>query len=268
LTSLADRQHQFGEALLDQARAVPAGLSGPPRAAIDERFAVYRTNVTIGLVEGLRNAFPVVDRLVGDAFFTAMAATHVLQSPPSSPVLLRYGRDFPAFVESFAPAAGLPYLAGVARLEWLWLESYHAAEAAPLTIADLHAVPTERLPLLRLALHPSARPVGFDHPARTIWQAHQTLDDPATLDADIRPEAALIVRPHAMVSVLSLSSGGLAFLLALRAARTIADAAVEALAAEPAVDLPNLINTLFDAGTFCGFADAPDIEPTDNGENT
>lgn len=257
MPSLAERQKQFASAVRDATRPVPTGIVSPLSAARDERFAVYRNNVAVGLIEALRAAFPVVARLVGPEFFGAMARTHALRSLPASPVLLAYGADFPDFIGRFEPAAVLPYLADVAKLEWHWLESYHAADAASLAVAELQCVPRERLPGLRLTLHPSARVLSFEHPALTIWRTHRE-DEPAPLMLDAAREAVLLVRPCAHVEAIDLASGAVAFLTSLQAGLRVSEAAGIAMETQPGLDLAELLATLFGAGAFTGFIDGED----------
>ena len=132
---LADLQAAFAGALLDPAKAAPTALSSSEGRRQSRRFDVYRNNVTVSLVEALESAFPAVCRLVGAEFFKAAARVYVRQQPPRSPVMLFYGETFPEFLETFEPAAGVPYLGDVARLEWARLKAYHAADAAALPIA-------------------------------------------------------------------------------------------------------------------------------------
>lgn len=254
MPSLADRQHAFAGAILDSLASLPAGLQVPAGSAPAERFQVYRNNVAVGLVEALHSSFPVVNRLVGDEFFSAMARIHAFQSPPETPVLLAYGGNFPDFVASFEPAASLPYLADVARLEWHWLEAYHSAEAAPLAMEDLGAVPRQQWPRLRLALHPSARLLDLDLSALTIWRLHQGDEEPDTLELQDARERVLLVRPAASVSVIELSPGGFAFLKRLQQAGSIADAVTAALEVDPGIDLKAALVSLLAEGVFA----APD----------
>ena len=44
-------------------------------------------------------------------FFRAMARFHVRATPPTSPLLFEYGRGFPAFIEGYEHAQGMPWLA-------------------------------------------------------------------------------------------------------------------------------------------------------------
>lgn len=214
---------RFAAALVDPAEAVPAGVNGRRAVADGRRFAVYRNNVHVGLVEALLKRYPVVARLVGEEFFRGMARVYVGAHKPASPLLIHYGADFPAFIAGFAPAAGIGYLADVARLESAWLEAYHAADATPLAIAALLALPPERLPELRLRPHPASRLVVSRFPVGSIWSAHRS--EPVQPVGHARPETVLLVRPTADVGVTVLPSGDTDFITALLAGKSVAEAA-------------------------------------------
>ncbi len=115
----------FAAALLDPDVAAPDGLVAWNGSDPAHRFAVYRNNVTSALSDVLADSFPVTQQLVGEEFFRAMARIFLRGSPPPSPILTAYGEGFPAFVADFAPARTVPFLADVARLEWLRLRALH-----------------------------------------------------------------------------------------------------------------------------------------------
>jgi hypothetical protein len=214
---------RFATALVDPAEVVPAGVNGRRAIPDSRRFAVYRNNVHVGLVEALAKRYPVVARLVGDDFFRGMARVYVGARKPASPLLIHYGADFPDFIADFGPAASIPYLADVARLESAWLEAYHAADAGPLDIATLVALPPERLPGLRLRAHPATRLVISRFPVGSIWSAHRS--DPVQPIGHARAETVLLVRPIADVGVNVLPSGDTGFIAALLAGQSVAEAA-------------------------------------------
>src|SRR6266852_4282928 len=170
MPQLAERQRGFAAALLDAALPMPEGLVGPDGEPDPKRFAVYRNNVVAGLTEALKDAFPAVHRIVGPEFFQALARAYVVIEPPRSPILLDYGAGFPDFIGEFEPAAGLPYLADVARIERAWAEAYHAPEASPIDPGVFMAIAPDQLPSVRLALHPSLRILRSQFPALTIWK--------------------------------------------------------------------------------------------------
>lgn len=250
MLQLSELQAGFAGALLDAAAPVPPGVVGPGGRPAPRRFAVYRNNVVSALANAVASSFPAVKRIVGDAFFRAMARAYVLAEPPRSPVLLDYGATFPDFIARFAPAASLPYLADVARLERLWREAYHAADAEPIAPAALGEIAEAELPGLIFTLHPSLRLVCSRYPALTIWRLNVT-DLPTTpVDFSVA-EDALIVRPGAEVEVRIVPPGGAAFVTALAEGRTLLAAAETAQAADGRFDLAGNIAGLLAAGAFC-----------------
>ena len=97
----------FARALFED--ALPAGLAAYPPEIAQARFAVYRNNVASSLIKALEARFPVIERLVGDAFFKGVAHAFIRAHPPRSPVLMEYGDAFPAFLTAF-PAGAEPAL--------------------------------------------------------------------------------------------------------------------------------------------------------------
>jgi hypothetical protein len=253
---LADRQRDFGAAILDNRLPAPPGLVGPDGLPSARRFAVYRNNVMVGLIDALADAFPVLRQLVGDQFFRAMAGVYARAEPPGSPVLLAYGAGFPGYVALFPPLAHMPWLADVARLERAWLEAYHAAEAVPADVTALLALPPADLGALRFSLHPSLRLVRSGHPVLTIWHTNQPGQTPAPLAMD-QPEDVLILRPAAEVQLVRLDPGVAAFLAQIQAGETLSDAATAGFLATPRFDFAKALSALFLSGALTAWHSAP-----------
>src|ERR1700757_4245369 len=141
-SSFADR---FAAGLTDPTCPTPSGVLGPRGKRAVKRYNVYRNNVTVSLIDALVAIYPAVQRITGTEFFRAMARFHVRATPPTSPLLFEYGRDFPAFIERYEYAQGMPWLADTARIERAWLDAYHAADALPLAPNALTEIPPDRL---------------------------------------------------------------------------------------------------------------------------
>jgi Putative DNA-binding domain len=228
----ASTQDAFASALLDAARPIPAALTSHTTREPVKRFAVYRNNVVVGLIDALADRFPVTSRLVGEEFFRAMARIYVTAHPPQSPLLMVYGDGFPDFIAGFAPAAEVIYLADVARLEAARTRAYHAADAETVDPRELAALDQHMLGGLRILPHPSAQIVRSPHPIVTIWAMNSGELALGPIE-DWRGEDALVVRPRLDVEVRSLPRGGAAFLAALLAGEALA-AAIEAAQRESA----------------------------------
>jgi hypothetical protein len=181
------------------------------------RFTIYQRNHVAGLVAALAKTFPVVQRLVGDEFFAAMAARFIFQSPPRVPVLAEYGADLAGFIAAFEPAAGLPFLADVARLEFARVRAWHAADHDVPAMTDANDI-AALLPR-RIALHPSTTLIASEHPVLGLWRANQ----PATVVPvdDWQAETLLVHRSGDVVAHAPIDADTHAFLLALLAAKSL-----------------------------------------------
>jgi hypothetical protein len=239
----------FAPALLDPESEVPGIVAGPCGKSAIKCYNVYRNNVTVSLIDALASIYPAVHRLTGADFFRAMARFHIRETPPTSPLLFEYGRDFPAFIMGYEHAQSLPWLADVACIERAWLDAYHAADSAPLSPAVLATVAPDRLASLVFILHPATRVVRSQFSAVTIFAANRGTETAGTIDAST-PEDALITRPDADVMVQLLPRGGAVFLTCLMSGCMLAEAAAAALEDSQAFNLATNIAGLLEAGAF------------------
>ena len=246
---LPETQAGFGAALLDPDLPVPSGVVGPSGKNAQKRFAVYRNNVTVSLIDALADIFPAVQRLVGRDFFRDMARVYLMEEPPASAVLFEYGGGFAAFLENFEPVSEFPYLSDVARLERAWLDVFHSADVEPLSPETLGAIAPESLGDVRFTPHPAARIVRSRYAALSIFSAsreNRTLDGIRPLD----PEDGLITRPAFEVQVRLSPPGGADFFQALMGGNTLGGAASLTLERYPGFDLPAALSALLEAGLF------------------
>ncbi|WP_417259299.1 DNA-binding domain-containing protein [Celeribacter sp.] len=234
----------FIAAALDPTAPVPNGIVGADGHPTTKRFNVYRNNIVVGLKDALATGFPAVKSLVGDAFFDAMAGECVRQSPPTSPLMTEFGAAFPAFIATFPPAASLPYLADVARLEWAMRQAYHAADAAPVA-ADRLTDPEAFF--ARVTLAPAVQMVRSAYPICDIREA--AFGGPAPKGG---AQDALITRPEFDPIVTPFPSGTAAVIDALHAGETLG-AAIEH--APQSLDLTSFIGALLSGGAITHLED-------------
>ncbi len=254
LSSYAAR---FSSALINPERETPAIVAGPAGKGAVKRYNVYRNNVTVSLIDALAAIYPAVQRITGRDFFRAMARFHIRATPPTSPLLFEYGREFPAFIEGYEHARPMPWLADTARLERAWLDAYHAENAAPLSAEVLGSVSPERLVDLVLSAHPATRIVRSPFSVVTIFAANRSNEPVGRIDASV-PEDALITRPDLDVVVRHLPPGGAVFLSSLMSGQSLGEAALSALQASASFDIAASIAGMIEAGAFTAirFGDA------------
>lgn len=248
-------QQEFVNALFDVNRAnpaCPAGLTTWNNSDPGRRFAVYRNNVMVSLIDALADTFPVTQELVGEAFFRAMAKLFVCAHPPRSRILAYYGQEFPAFVKTFPPAATVPYLADVARLEMLRVLAYHAADAVTLTLEEIGAALADvsLLPELRFTLHPSVAVLPSKFAVVSLWGAHQGLGDISQVDTAV-PQTALVVRVALDVIVVRIDAATGCFIEQLRQGAALAEAAAVAGNEFAEFDLAASLAVLMRNHTLC-----------------
>ncbi len=237
-------QSDFARALRNPDLAVPRGVTAHSSDMPQERLAIYRNNVIVGLVSALEARFPATRKIAGEDFFKGAAKLFAVTQPPRSPLMMFYGDAFPAFLADFEPAREVPYLADVARLESARTRAYHAAGALPLMPAALSGVALDTLAGSCFTLHPSVEIVASDYPIVTIWAMNSGEIDLAPI-TDWRGEDALVSRPGFDVEVRRLSPGVKTFLQNLAARNPLGEAAAAALAANPRFDLAANLAALF-----------------------
>ena len=235
---------QFDTAL--RGGVLPFGLTARNAEEVERRFAVYRNNVTVGLTEALATRFPVIQRLVGEAFFAAMARLYVETDRPKTPVLHEWGEGFAGFLEGFPPLAAYPYLGDVARIEYARGRAFHAADALPVDPVRLASADPDRV---RLTLHPSVTLLALGHPAVSIWASNQPGQE--TLPLATGPETALILRDVAFaVPVYVVGPGDDVLLRSLQSGERLSIAAAAAQRAEVDHDPQAILVLLMRAGAI------------------
>lgn len=243
---LAPWQDSFAAALRSTAPLSPE--------AAHPAFAVYRNTVWKGWIDAIEANFPAVAALTGPDWMRAGAGAYAQGHAPSLPMLSLYGADFPDFLIDFPPAADLPYLPAVARLDRAWTEAHLAADAAPLDATALATLTPDAMGRRVAQPHPSLRVLWFEATIPTLWLANRDDFDGGALALDDRSEGLLLVRPGETVEAMILDRATHAFVAACQGERPLLDAAAAALTADPTCDMGDILARLFGFGVFAGLS--------------
>lgn len=196
-------QRQFARALTQSAPETPCHLFSGKARDVEQRFDIYRNNVRAARISALRQVYPVLDRLLGERYFTAVAAAFVSSQPPTSAVLHCYGDGLGEFLMSFPAVAQMPWLRDIADLERARLKAFHAANQIPFKpIPDDSALSWLEQPL---AWHPSLALLRSTSPLLRIWQS-QIDQLPMPRAEDWQPENVLVWRPQWQLHTERISS--------------------------------------------------------------
>jgi hypothetical protein len=248
MPALRELQQQLACALLDDAAASTfAGAFALDPSAL----TIYRNTRLGTLTRALASAFPAVRALVGEDFFEAAAQQFIRAEPPTTACLDDYGEPFAAFLAQFSPAAGIAYLADVARLEWAVNRALHAPDSPVLELAALAGVEPARVPDVRFEPHRSVTVLELASPADAIWRAVLDQDQAAmaALDPAAGPVWLLIERGESGVQVRRMACGAARFTQRLCAGEAL-QAALEAAVDEPVVQLNAVLADHLASGRF------------------
>ena len=253
---LHDVQRMFASSLISgDVAAAPLIRSG--KLSAERRLEVYRHNVLTNLRGALRDIFPVVNRIVGDAFFLHAADQFIRATPSHSGDLNQFGREWPAFLGDYPHAAELSYLADVARLEWAWHECFHAADAALLDLGRLAAVAPEAHGALVFRLHPAVRLLESTFPILRIWQVNQAdFAGDMQIDWETGGDKLLVRREDGTgveVVIQSLSEAAWRFLCELQEKHALEPAAAAALETDGTFDLQGFLLESVQYGVIVDF---------------
>ena len=171
MPGLLELQRAFSAALLSES-ALDVGreiLEDGFSAA--ERLRIYRNTCRSTLLASLRMTYPAVERLVGGAFFEAVAGQYIEHCPAGTAYLNEYGHDFAQVIAGLPSASSVPYLADVARFESALSVAANAQDAPMLDAGALLSVPPESHGSLCFVAHPSVRLLALRYPADHIADA-------------------------------------------------------------------------------------------------
>lgn len=224
MTALAELQRRFHAALMAGADCEIEAQIREDGLAPNRRLQIYRNTARLLLIEALKANFPATSRIVDEGFFGFAASEFIPRHPPRQPRLAEYGAELAEFLAGFAPAATLPWLPDLARLEWAMLECQEAEQAPALTTADLERTPAESIPRIRFVRHPACRLLASPWPVDRIRSFALTEGEasPPGLEGDA--VRLLVRRSEEGVVLRRLPEAGFALLDRLLAGVSLAEA--------------------------------------------
>jgi hypothetical protein len=228
---LAQSQQLFASALFDVKTAPQALQIFKGDAQLTEqRFALYRGNLSATWDKTLSSAYPVLKALVGEEFFQGLSREYGKTLPSQLGDLNHFGAQFAEFLTSFPHVAEYPYFPDMARLEWALHRAHYADNASAIDPVDVAQLAPKQLDQARLLLHPACALVESKWAIVELWQAHLPNSDYTFPTELARCNYAVVVRPLWKTMVLPLVPSAYAALRAIQNGQTLGaalDAALE-----------------------------------------
>ncbi|KII14766.1 DNA-binding domain-containing protein [Phaeobacter sp. S60] len=240
-------QTDFTRAMMDATQPVPEGLLDATGQPAGRRFSVYRNNVAVSLTEAMHSAFPLIAKLLGKQNLDGLAGLYLRAHPPSSPLMMHYGAEFPDFLAGMEQLKHLGYLPDAARLDLALRRGYHAGDATPVDPARLAALPPEALMATRLTLAPAVALLRSPWPIYDIWRFNTEEDAPKPRHM---AQDVLITRPEFDPVLQELPAGGADWITAIAGGATLEEALTTVQADHPDFDLSHPLALLLQGGAI------------------
>lgn len=220
------------------AEQVVGGGALTPAARVD----VYGDMYVLRTQDSIREDFPKVTQLLGDAFEDTVRA-YVARYPSTHYSLSMLGRQFPQFLRESASVR----LGDLAMLEWLHSEIFIARDAEPLTASALAGLDPEKFAAGRLTFIPGLALAWLTHDVRGLWRAIE--EGEALPEADVGRTPLLVWRKGHEVFHVAIEHDEAMAIEALQRGDSIG-AACEAFAErpDPAVAAFTAIGSWFNEG--------------------
>lgn len=197
--TLNQLQQQFSDALLYKNELIESEIKEKNTFSNNELLQIYRNSFVMGVTEALAITYQHTFSLVGEAFFNAVARQFILQQPPQENNIISYGEGFSDFLQHREQLKSLPYIAEMARFEWLLEETTNAA------------VQTEKLDLNKLARVQAAQfadiifqipsHIRFFSSEQNIQHLYQMLINDQVQETDLNQASYIALKKKADFSV-------------------------------------------------------------------
>lgn len=172
---------------------LPAGLFAGDRAAVLRGLRVHANTISHARLVALEDTFSRTRDYLGEGAFNRLSRAFIDGGGAQGRSLALIGATFPDWLVG-------PVAADLARVEWVWLESYNAPDATALTLADLAGLDESALLAFCVRRHPATRVVTLAHAAAPLV-------DPA-FAAETR--AMMVTRPDAEVQLHAVNPADVA----------------------------------------------------------
>ncbi|MGF1725891.1 DNA-binding domain-containing protein [Photobacterium nomapromontoriensis] len=189
--SLYELQQAFSDALHYQPSTVSECIC-PGAFPAEQLLQIYRNNFIISLSEVLEAAYPCTLAVVGEECFAQLTRLHVLALPLKQGDVSHYGEHLANTIEQHPSLVeAVPYLADLARLEWLIDQISQLTPYSPnFPFHQLSHITENNIGQLQFNV---AEPTGCTdslYPVASLWQMIKT-EQVDAIDLN-QPESAII----------------------------------------------------------------------------
>lgn len=204
MTTLAELQRDFQRHVMHGHDRIVDAVESTPRVSATTRLGIYSEAYRLRLTDALASTLPRLQQLLGKDEFARVAGEYIDLCPSSYPSIRWFGDRLPALLDR--SYRNQPWIAELARWEWAVASSFDAADAEPIGVEALGAIPPEHWPALQFEFHPTVQLLRMKTNAPTLFKA---LSDDAPAPAGVKldePQSWLIWRESLTTQYRSLGA--------------------------------------------------------------
>ena len=221
-------------------------------------MGIYQNSAIANITNSLILTYPVIEKLVGSVFFSAMCREFIYVTWPKSGNMDDYGVEFPNFLSEFEHAKHLIYLKDVARLEWAFHKSSLANDAIIIDWSTLAQV-SDVLQLTFLVT-PSLSLINSVFPIDKIWHINQENASP-DIEVDLTGEQdndtfIVLFRQQLKTVILPITAGEFTLLNAFGKGEAFEQAIVVASAKQADFSINDSLKKFIELGVIIGFTES------------
>ncbi|MFZ2315916.1 MAG: DNA-binding domain-containing protein [Gammaproteobacteria bacterium] len=188
MSELSKLQHQFQQYLLSSDPAFKACINSTEKVSADTRMQIYKNAYRLRLIEALSASYPVLNTYLGEDQFTVLADDYINQYPSVHRSIRWYGDQLADYLVEQSPYRELPFLAELAKFEWIMTLVFDEADSPALSIEAVATVAACDWPHMQFIPQASVRRLNLIWNVVQIWQAindDETPPEPMAYDAPV-----------------------------------------------------------------------------------
>ena len=193
--SPAEIQLALAERILGgDAPELEAWIDVPRGVDVYERLAAHTNGYPARICESLRESYPALSHILGDATFAALAERYLPFVPADQTNLNFIGSALPDFAASDPLARDLPFLPDLARFEWALHACFHARLAEPFCATACADWSPQDWSRARIDFQPGTALLRSDWPLRALRACRHVGREEVDVDLEEGPESVLVHR--------------------------------------------------------------------------
>jgi len=252
-TVLAQQQQELADAIRHE-KFVPHELLKPTPQGAPPRLQIYTLAYRSRLGEALKENYPVLARVLGDEGFAELADVYLRNYPSRTPSI----RWFGATLAEFAAQSELiphPSLCDLIRMEWALNTAFDAADAQPVSVAEMLALQPAEWPALQFVMHPSLHLLALHWNVEPLWSALTADENAQTDPPEELPHHLLIWRVGHQTQWRSVEPTEALLLMAALAGQTftqLSEIALDSAGSDAAQTVAGYARIWIEAGMIAG----------------